>query len=156
MPRLRRSPPFLFLQRRQLDARLAVMPKLEPPEDGWIRTIRTALGMSAAQLGRRLGVSQQAVADLEHRERSGAISISTLARVADALGCDVSVTLVPRTSLEETVRAQAEAKAREERNRVVHTMRLEGQGEGVEAVLDQRAATDAWMTTNMAKLWDTP
>lgn len=154
MARMRRSPEFLALKRKQLDARLKLTPKSAPPTDGWIRTIRSALGMSAAQLGRRLGLSQQGVADLERREKSGAISISTLAVAAEALNCELSITLRPKSSLEEVVRAQAAAKAREERDRVVHTMRLEAQDQGLDELFDERKAREAWMTERLARLWD--
>ncbi len=154
MARMRRSPEFLALKRKQLDARLKVIAQTGLPRDGWIRTIRSALGMSAAQLGRRLGLSQQGVADLERRERSGGISISTLGAAAEALNCALSVAFLPKSSLEEVVRAQAEAKAREERDRVVHTMRLEAQDEGLETVFDERKARDVWMSERMAHLWD--
>jgi predicted DNA-binding mobile mystery protein A len=110
--------------------------------------------MSAAQLGRRLGVSQQEASDLERRERSGSISIATLSKVAEALNCDVKVVFVPKTSLEDSVRAQAEFKAREERDRVVHTMRLETQEAGVEAVLKNRNDSATWLGKRLAVLWD--
>jgi predicted DNA-binding mobile mystery protein A len=154
MARMRRSPEFLALKRKQLDARLNLIPKSPAPRDGWIRTIRSALGMSAAQLGRRLGLSQQGVADLERREKSGAISIATLATAAEALNCELHILLRPKSSLEEVVRAQAEATARDERDRVVHTMRLEAQDEGLDELFDERKAREAWMTERLGRLWD--
>jgi predicted DNA-binding mobile mystery protein A len=154
MARMRLSPEFLALQRKQLDAKLKLIPKISTPSDGWVRTIRSALGMSAAQLGRRLGLSQQGVADLERREKNGAISSSTLAAAAEALNCDLSITLRPKSSLEEMVRSQAEAKARQERDRIVHTMRLEAQDKGLDELFDERSARDAWMTERLAQLWD--
>lgn len=110
--------------------------------------------MSAAQLARRLGVSQQAVTSIERNERRGAVTIATLARVAEAVDCDVVIEFRPKTSLEETVHRQAVAKARAERERVIHTMRLEDQHDGVEEVLDLDAATKEWMTARIAKLWE--
>lgn len=151
---MRRSPEFVKLRRKQLDAKLKRIPRTAPPRDGWIRTIRSALGMSAAQLGRRMGLSQQGVADLERREKAGSVSISTLAGAAEALNCDLSVAFVPKTSLEEIVRTRAEEKARAERNRVVHTMRLEAQDEGLDDVFDERGARDTWMSERLARLWD--
>jgi predicted DNA-binding mobile mystery protein A len=110
--------------------------------------------MSARQLGKRLGLTQQAVADLERRERSGSITVSTLAAVAEALNCELSVVFRPKSSLEETVRAQAKAKARDEHDRILHTMRLEAQDEGVDGVLDKSTALDKWVATRLAQLWD--
>ena len=154
MPRSNRHPDFLALQRRQLDSKSRTGTRLENPSRGWIRAVRLALGMSAAQLGKRLKMSQQAVAKLELNEQSGAIGLATLTKVAEALDCDVELRLVPRTSLEETVRKQARLKAQNERNRIVHTMRLEAQEHGVVDALDVEKATDAWMTSRIAELWD--
>lgn len=154
MPRSSRDPGLVALKRRQLDAKIKSNTSAPAPKGGWIRASREALGMSSVQLGRRLGVSQQEAADLERRERAGSISIATLEKAAAALGCDLKVTFVPRTSFEAIAREQAAAKARAERNRVVHTMRLEAQEKGVEAVLDDDAAVDAWLTRRLPHLWD--
>ncbi|MGH7650050.1 MAG: helix-turn-helix domain-containing protein [Gemmatimonadaceae bacterium] len=144
----------LALKRRQLDAKLESKSLTPTPKAGWIRTSREALGMSSVQLGRRLGVSQQEAADLERRETVGSISIGTLAKAAAALGCDLGVTFVPKTSYDAIAREQAAAKARAERNRVVHTMRLEAQEEGVVAALGDDAAIDVWLTKRLPQLWD--
>lgn len=148
------NPDHLALQRSQLDAKSEVGSRRTEMPDGWIRTVRTALGMSASQLAKRLGVTQQAVANTERNERNGTVSLCTLAKVAEALDCELVVELRPKTSLEETVRRQATNKAIAERNRVVHTMRLEAQEAGVEQVLDTDAAVREWMTTRISKLWD--
>ena len=60
--------------RQRLDQRFSSMkPESHylPPPKGWIRAIRDALGMSGAQLGRRIGVKAQSVADIEKSEASG-------------------------------------------------------------------------------------
>lgn len=156
MPTRRISPKFLALQRKQLDARLrprTVARLIEPPKKGWIRTIRTALGMTAAQLGRRLGTSPQAVLDLERSEAADRISLASLRKAALALGCDLVVAMVPKTSLESTVQRQAQQKAAQETNRTVHTMRLEAQDQGVERSLDPEIVKE-WLTTRTGRLWD--
>ena len=43
-----------------------------PPVRGWIKAIREALGMSTAQLAKRLGVKQPSVVALERSEAKGA------------------------------------------------------------------------------------
>lgn len=110
--------------------------------------------MTAAQLGKRLGMSRQGVVDLERREAGETITLANLRKAAEALNCDLIVALVPRTSLEDTVREQAQIKATDERKRVVHTMRLEAQDEGVAATLAQRQDLDSWITTRIRRLWD--
>lgn len=106
------------------------------------------------QLGARLGMSPQSVLDLEARERSETISLAKLRQAAEALNCELQVAFVPRPSLGETIRRQAAMKAREERNRLVHTMRLEAQDAGVEEVLDERKATERWLSERIRRLWD--
>src|SRR5665647_1795046 len=105
--------------RRQLDKRL--MPvrglpdgALARPAAGWVRALRDALGMTAQDLAARMGVSRVAVNKLEASEQAGTVQLDTLARAADALGCDLVYALVPRVPLEEQVRRQAEAVARAE------------------------------------------
>src|ERR1700686_5321636 len=44
---------------------------LLPPTGGWLKGIRTALGMTAKQLGRRIGVSQAAISEAEAAEGAG-------------------------------------------------------------------------------------
>jgi predicted DNA-binding mobile mystery protein A len=77
------------------------------PKGGWLRAIRGALGMTTRQVARSVGVSQAAVVDAERSEAKGDITLKTLGRYADALGCDVFYALVPRQSLTQTVETQA-------------------------------------------------
>jgi hypothetical protein len=91
---------------------------------------------------------------MERREREGAITIAKLDQAAKALNCELRIVFVPKPSLEETVQRQAEAKAQSEQNEVIHTMRLEGQAEGVEDALPLTRAREAWLTTRLARLWD--
>jgi predicted DNA-binding mobile mystery protein A len=142
------------LVRRQLDARLGGLPREQAPRDGWTRTVRLALGMTMAQLGRRLGVTAPAIADLEHREARGAITVAKLRGAADALGCDLLVAFVPRVPLNEMVRQQALIKIEEEHRRLLHTMALEDQSQGVESHTSSDAAVERWVTQHHARLWE--
>jgi|BarGraIncu00222A_1022003.scaffolds.fasta_scaffold02298_6 predicted DNA-binding mobile mystery protein A len=74
---------------------------------GWVRAIREALQMSAADLGSRMGVSRQAITAMEASERAGTVRMSTLAAAAEAMDCELVWALVPRTTLQGTVEAQA-------------------------------------------------
>jgi predicted DNA-binding mobile mystery protein A len=97
------------------------------PRSGWIRAIRDALGMSTSELARRMGVSKARIGQIELGERERTITLGTLERAADALGCRVEYVLVPREPLDDLVWAQAMAKARAEIGAVDHTMELEDQ-----------------------------
>jgi predicted DNA-binding mobile mystery protein A len=148
------SPDMVELKRRQLDERLSATSVAEPPEEGWIRSVRLALGMSAAQLGKRMGISAQSVTDMERREKTGRITTGTLAQAARALNCELRTVFVPRISLEKTVEAQADLKAQAQRHEVAHTMRLEAQGEGVDEALLLSRAREVWLTRDLSRLWD--
>jgi len=118
------------MARRALDQRTsqlsdAGMPAL--PSGGWIRAVREALGMSATQFAERLGVARQTAQEQERTEVDGSIGLSTLRRAAEALDCQLVYAFVPKTSLDEAVRAQARKVAMAELSRVDQTMLLEGQ-----------------------------
>ena len=117
--------------RQRLDQRFSFMKPeshYRPPPKGWIRAIRDALGMSGAQLGRRMGVKAQSVADIEKSEVSGTIQLKTLRRVAEALDCVVVYALIPKSTLEDVVQGRAREIARKALIRIDHTMDLEAQG----------------------------
>lgn len=148
---------FRALQRNQLDAHVnrdVPVGRVRTPSRGWIHTIRTALGMSQSQLGRRLGVSESAVSQLEKRDVAGSIALASLAKAADALDCDLRIAFIPRKGLQRAVEDQAARKASEERGRIVHTMRLEGQNAGVERSLAEEVDAESWLTTRAREIWD--
>src|SRR5271166_1780754 len=115
---------------RHLDKRFTAFRPLarnpRPPK-GWVRTVRDALGMTTAQLARRLGVSQPRIVELEQSEMSGSVTLHTLQRAAEALGCHLVYALVPERPLAEIVREQADKVAERQTGAVEHTMRLENQ-----------------------------
>lgn len=114
-----------------MDAKLdALRPSLDHatmPRGGWLRSIRDSLGMSAEQLGRRLGISKQAVLKLESNEVRKSVSIASLERVARALGCRLTYALIPDESLEAQLDRRAQLVARRSLLRVGHSMALEAQ-----------------------------
>lgn len=143
---------------RHLDERFSALrplAKSQRPPKGWLRAIRDALGMTTAQLGRRLGVSQPRIVELEQSEVSGGVSLNTLQRAAEALGCRLVYALVPEKPLAETVRKRAEEIADRRSSAVEQTMRLEDQ-----AVRDKRAGRELRqqmieeLLRRPARLWD--
>ncbi|GLQ93768.1 mobile mystery protein A [Dyella acidisoli] len=117
--------------RKNLDIRLgegqALRQKLARPNQGWIRAIRQALGMTAEQLGHRMGITQATLSGLEASEINGAIRLATLRKAAEAMNCTLVYALVPNTSLEDIVQGQARKVAAEQLKPVEHTMLLENQ-----------------------------
>jgi predicted DNA-binding mobile mystery protein A len=151
------TPEFLALQRKQLDSRVhqhAAVGSLEPPPRGWIHTIRLALGMTQAQLGRRLGITASSVSALEKRDAAGAATVASLRQAAEALDCDLRIAFVPRRGLQRAVEEQARRKAMEERNRIVHSMRLEAQAAGVAPSLAEVVDAESWLTGRAREIWD--
>jgi predicted DNA-binding mobile mystery protein A len=69
---------------------------VERPAAGWLRAMREAGGVSAGELGRRLGVSRQLPLQFEHAEAADSITLKSLRAVAAALGCELVYALVPR------------------------------------------------------------
>jgi predicted DNA-binding mobile mystery protein A len=100
---------------------------MTPPIKGWVRAIRDALGMSGRQLAARLGVNKQRIARIEQDEKSGGVTINTMRNVAEAMDCVFVYGLVPKESLEQTVRNRAKLIAKKRMDRTNQTMRLEKQ-----------------------------
>lgn len=146
------------IARRQFDATLAKfggVKNVQPPAKGWIRAVREALGMSGKQLARRLQVSQPRVFKLEQDEPTGAVTLKTMQQAAEALDCVFVYALVPRSSLEETVRTQARLVAAERLQRVSHTMLLEAQTLSPEEQQDSLdAAIEELVRETPRDLWD--
>jgi Fic-DOC domain mobile mystery protein B/predicted DNA-binding mobile mystery protein A len=101
------------LVREQLDTALAKLGPLgqsKRPIKGWLRAIRTGLGISGVQLAKQLGVKPPRVVEMEKSEVEGAITLKVLERAAEAMGCSLVYALIPRAgSLEQALREQAKA-----------------------------------------------
>lgn len=87
----RRVPPRHKVRRGAAYLRVPIAPLLAAKIA--LRQARDAAGLSQAELARRLGISQQAVAKLEDPDRN--VELGTLERVAEALGYAVALDLVP-------------------------------------------------------------
>lgn len=119
------------LRIRQLDESLAQFRALRDrpsPPDGWLRSIRQALGMSLRQVAERAGLSVTSVQSAELNEMKGSIQLDSLRKLADVLECDLVYALVPRTSLAATLERQAMERAERIVGRVSDSMDLEAQG----------------------------
>ncbi len=151
------TPKPLLLQ--QLDSKLLAyqpLQKATPPPTGWIRAIRTALGMSMQQLGSKLSITKQGVQDIERREREGAITIKALQEVGNALEMQFVYGFIPNHgSLDAWIQLKAQALAKQIVLRTSHTMKLEDQEnarERIEQAIQERAIA---IKKEMPKiLWD--
>ena len=116
--------------RKQPDKRLNILQNVDVlarPPRGWIKAIREALGMTSAQLGKRLGVSQPRVLGIEKAEASGSITLESLERAARALDCRLIYAIVPRKPLELLVEDRARTLAKKRLRATSHSMALEDQ-----------------------------
>ena len=147
------------LQLQQMDARLKPYVALSRdtiPSVGWIKAIRTALGMSMEQLGRKLSVTKQAIADLEKREKDGSVTIKALKEAARAMDLQLVYGFVPADGSLETL---VERKAAELATRIVmrtaQTMQLEDQANSAERLQAAVRERTAELKRDMpGMLWD--
>lgn len=101
---------------------------LEIPSEGWIHSIRIAIGMNLRQLGKRLGITPQSTKELEKREKSGSLTLRGLQEVANALDFKLVYILLPnKKSLQEIIEERAKILAKEIVMRTSQTMKLENQ-----------------------------
>ncbi len=141
--------------RRRLDQRLVGLDLGQRPPRGWIRAIREALGMTTAELGQRMGLTQSRVSQIERSEELGSIRLDTLERAAQALNCQVRYVFVPNEPLEEMVQRQARLRAQAEVDAVTHTMALEDQVPEP-GVLDALVKEMAERFVDERHLWERP
>ncbi len=126
---------------------------LRVPRQGWVRAVRTALGMSGRQLGERLGVSGSAVAQMEASERGGTVSLAKLRAAAEAMDCELVYGFVPRHSLASLIDDQARLRAGAVLVSTHRHMALEDQEVEVDAAERLLAElTERWKAS--ARLWD--
>jgi predicted DNA-binding mobile mystery protein A len=145
--------------RRQLDQRLGqireVTQVLEVPRGGWIAALRTAYGMSQKDLARRMGISQQAVSQLERREADGSATLHAIEQAAEVLGGQLVYAIVPARPIEALIEERALQMARQMTTSVRHTMRLEDQDPSVD--LDDRTrALARELKASPERLWSSP
>ena len=120
------------LRRKQLDETYAdIVPFLaRMPRGGWIKDVRSALGMSAAQMARLLDISKPTLARLEKNEASSAITLKSLERIAAIMKCRFVYALVPDEgyeSLDAILKERAHQVATNIINAAAQTMALESQ-----------------------------
>lgn len=86
-------------------------PVPKPPPEGWLRTVRKALGMSGAQLARKMNVTRARIAQAENAELNGGITLKSMQATAEAMGCRFVYAIVPPHSVQDLIAAQARKKA---------------------------------------------
>ncbi len=147
------------LQIQQLEPKLKAFSSLQKeaiPPVGWVKAIRTALGITLQQLGDKLSISKQAASTIEQREQDGTITLKSLREAAQALDMELVYALVPKDgSLEELIDRKAHELAIQIVSRTSNSMKLEDQEnsqERIKKAIDERADE---LKREMPKvLWD--
>jgi hypothetical protein len=76
------------------------------PTSGLLRAVRQALRVPVAEIAGKMGVCRSVAFDLEAREPKNRISLRSMTRMAEAMGCKVVYGIVPKNGL--TLEALAE------------------------------------------------
>ena len=145
---------FKYIQLRILDDHLSKISVCDRPSGGWIRAVRTSLGMSVRQMAERMGITQQSAARLEKNEADDVIKLKSLRKAAEALDCRLVYALVPNEGdLAGVLHRQAIRKASDIFDPVDHSMMLEAQNVGDRQEKILQIADELARNPN-PKLWD--
>lgn len=147
------------LQLAQLNNKMLAFASLRNvaiPPTGWVKAIRTAIGMSLNQLGKKLSITRQSAQAIEKRERDGSLTIQSMKTIAKALDMQFVYGFVP---IDGSLQALIDRKSRELAIQIVmrasNNMRLEDQENSdkrIEKAIEERAGV---IKNEMPKiLWD--
>jgi len=125
------------------------------PSEGWIRTVRKSLGMSGAQLARRLGVTRGFISNTEKAELTNSVTLKTMHQMAEAMGCKFVYAIVPEVNIEMLIRTEALNKAKKLVKEASVQMALEDQALSKEKLNLEIEKLAAEFENNMiSKLWN--
>ncbi|MBQ4014274.1 MAG: mobile mystery protein A [Treponema sp.] len=142
-----------IMQIRALDKKtssLSYAKNVIPKGSSWINAVREAIGMTAVQLAKRLGVTQPRVAKMEANEEN--LKISTMKKTAKAMNCDFVYYFKPKSTFQDIVNVQAQKKAEEIILGVNLNMALENQDIDSKEAIDDMAAD--FINKNTKRIWD--
>lgn len=147
------------LQLQQLNSKMlgfATLKQVAVPPTGWIKAIRTAIGMSMEQLGNKLSVTKQGILDIEKREKDGSITIKALKEIGRALDMQLVYGFVPNDgSLDALIEKRANELATKIVLRTANTMKLEDQGNSKNRIAKAIKERAAEIKNDMPRiLWD--
>lgn len=147
------------LQVQQMDAKILAFGDIKnqsPPSVGWLKAIRTTLGISLQQLSRRLSITKQSMQEIEQREKEGSITIRSLREAALAMDMQLVYVLVPKDgSLEMLIDRKARELARQIVLRTSNSMKLEDQENSEQRIKKAIEERTALIKNEMPKtLWD--
>jgi predicted DNA-binding mobile mystery protein A len=127
------------------------------PPEGWLRTVRKALSMTLRQVGERLGTTRAAVSRVEQAELDESVSLRTMRRGAEAMGCRFVYAVVPGEPVLQLLVKRAREQARNQLTRANQQMSLEAQElspSQLEAEVERLAQEKVHDLSS--RLWDDP
>ena len=147
------------LQINHLESRIKLLKPVADVEmlpAGWIKAIRSSLGISLQQFAHKLNISRQSASEIEQRERDGSITLRSLKEAARILDMTLVYGFVPSDgSLEALIDRKARELAKKIVERTSTTMKLEDQEnspERIKKAIEERAQV---IKLEMPKaLWD--
>jgi predicted DNA-binding mobile mystery protein A len=142
----------------QTDNRIRKIARIndENPPNGWIYTIRMALGMSLRQLGKMAKITPQGVKDIETREKNGNITIASLEQIGKQLNMKLVYGFIPFDgSLQRMIDKRAYELATKIVTRTSNSMKLEDQSIS-QAMLKKsiKAKAQEIKQKNLKSLWE--
>ena len=96
--------------REIVDQAAGLVAMIKTPPEGWIRTVRKALGMSVVQLASRLNVTRSLISRTENEELNGSVTIKTIHKMAQAMKCRFVYAIVPEQKIDDLILQQATLK----------------------------------------------
>ena len=142
-----------LLKIKQLDKKVSDLSEFKIPEKGWINTIRKTLGLTFAQLGKRINTTPQVIKKFEQNEFEGKITLNTLKKIASSVDCRLVYAIVPKISFENIIDTNAEKIAGKIINRVSDSMNLESQSIEKEEIQRQLDEIKFELKRNPKKIW---
>lgn len=147
------------LEQNQIDRYLEVFSPLKEfpaPQDGWVKYIRNALGMTTTQLAKRLKLSRRRIAMIEHAEIRDETTLSTLRKVAEAMDCQLVYAILPKTTISQQIQKQARRFVIKHLVDVSHHMDLESQSvkdkSAIEAQIND--LVEQCLAKSLKSIWD--
>lgn len=148
-----------WLKIKQIDRKISSYRSLieaEPPQEGWIKAIREALGITLDQVAKKLGVQKSTINFHERSEQKHTITLHTLEQIAGVLGCRLVYALIPERDLEDVLKQRMKDYVNSELDALSHSMLLEEQKTNSDHIkIEKQVLLDQLMRQkNISKIWE--
>ncbi|CAO4848222.1 MAG: hypothetical protein CNLJKLNK_01418 [Holosporales bacterium] len=140
----------------QLDEKLKNFKVLKDihPKQGWCKYIRTVLNLPATKLAKFIGITQPSIMKMEENEQNKKITLETLEKLANAMGCDLVYAFVPKKSFDHFIETKQKEAMKKFFNETHHTMMLENQELDQKSLKIQKEIYEKSISSeSLKKLW---